>query len=355
MVPIFLASVTPYAGKNVVALGIARKLQREGKSVGYFKPIGPLVHMESGTVTDEDAVFFKKALGLDEDLATLCPCVLGNKQIQGVLSGESLCTKSRILDAFAKAAESHDAVVAVNMGRLSCGLSLGYPMHQFIRDAKAKLVIVDRYRWPVETLDGMIHMKELLPDAFAGVVFNRISSADAFTIEKRVRPFLKGRGIEVFGVLPNDVVLGAAPISDIVEILNATVLCAPDKLDGLVEHFSIGAMKADAALRVFQRVPHKGVITGGDRSDIQLAALQTSTRCIVLTGALHPNERILTQAEEQGVPVLLTDKDTSTTAELCERLHGRLSLNSERKIARVDEVLEPNINWDGLYAALGLA
>ena len=169
-----------------------------------------------------------------------------------------------------------------------------------------------------------------------------------------MRPFLKNRGIEVFGIVPDDIVLGAAPISDIVEILNGTVLCAPDKLDGLVEHFSIGAMKADAALRVFQRVPHKGVITGGDRSDIQLAALQTSTRCIVLTGALHPNERILTRAEELGVPVILTDKDTSSTAELCERLHGRLSLNSERKIARVDEVLEPNVNWEGLYAALGI-
>ena len=149
--------------------------------------------------------------------------------------------------------------------------------------------------------------------------------------------------------------LGAVPISEIAEILNGVVLCAANKLDGLVEHFSIGAMQADAALRVFQRVPNKAVITGGDRSDIQLAALQTSTRCLILTGALHANERILTQAEESGVPVILTAKDTSSTAELCESLHGHMSLNSDRKIARVGEVLDRNVNWEALYAALGIA
>ena len=92
------------------------------------------------------------------------------------------------------------------------------------------------------------------------------------------------------------------------------MLCAGDKLDQLAEHFSIGAMNVDAALRFFRRVPNKAVITGGDRADIQLAALQTSTRCLILTGDLYPNERILTRAEEMGVPVVLVSQDTSTVA-----------------------------------------
>ena len=64
MQPIFLASVTPYVGKNVVALGLAEKFRREKKSVGFFKPIGPLPVHEAGRVVDEDAVFFRKVLGL---------------------------------------------------------------------------------------------------------------------------------------------------------------------------------------------------------------------------------------------------------------------------------------------------
>jgi len=93
---------------------------------------------------------------------------------------------------------------------------------------------------------------------------------------------------------------------------------------------------------------------GGDRPDIQLAALQTSTRCLILTGNLYPNERLLTLAEAKGAPVLLVDKDTATTAEICERLHGHLSLHSERKIARAAEMFENSIDWNAMSAALGL-
>ena len=56
----------------------------------------------------------------------------------------------------------------------------------------------------------------------------------------------------------------------------------------------------------FRRKPNKAVITGGDRADIQLAALETSTRCLILTGNLYPSPAVLNRAEELCVPVLLT-------------------------------------------------
>ena len=79
MLPVLLVSVTPFVGKNVVALGIAEKFRRAGKSVGYFKPIGPLVMPVEGGLTDEDAVFFRKVLNLSEPLETLCPLILSDQ------------------------------------------------------------------------------------------------------------------------------------------------------------------------------------------------------------------------------------------------------------------------------------
>ena len=113
-------------------------------------------------------------------------------------------------------------------------------------------------------------------------------------------------------------------------------------------------MNPDAALRFFQSVPNKAVITGGDRADIQLAALQTSTRGLILTGDLYPNERILTRAEELGTVVLLVPHDTATTVERCEQLHGHMSLRSERKIARVSELIEECVDWGTLRKNLGI-
>ena len=36
----------------------------------------------------------------------------------------------------------------------------------------------------------------------------------------------------------------------------------------------VGAMSVESALSYFRRKPNKAVITGGDRADIQLAALE---------------------------------------------------------------------------------
>ena len=87
MLPILLVSVTPYVGKNVVALGIAEKFRREGKSVGFFKPIGPLPMMVDGRMVDEDAVFFRKVLGLSEPLEAICPLVLTDQALADALRG----------------------------------------------------------------------------------------------------------------------------------------------------------------------------------------------------------------------------------------------------------------------------
>jgi BioD-like phosphotransacetylase family protein len=160
--------------------------------------------------------------------------------------------------------------------------------------------------------------------------------------------------MDVLCVASDDPILNAVPISDMVEALGGKVLCAQDKLDQLAENISIGAMTADVALRFFQRTPHKVVITGGDRADIQLTALQTSTRCLILTGDLYPNERILTRAEELGVPVILVSQDTFTTAETCDRLRWHMSLNSEHKIARAVEIVDRCMDWKRLQENLGM-
>ena len=93
-------------------------------------------------------------------------------------------------------------------------------------------------------------------------------------------------------------------------------------MDELVEHFMIGAMNVESALSYFRKVSNKAVITGGDRSDIQLAALETPTKCLILTGELYPNASILGRAQEVGVPIVVVRADTANTLEVCENPFG---------------------------------
>ena len=71
-----------------------------------------------------------------------------------------------------------------------------------------------------------------------------------------------------------------------------------------VEHFLVGAMGAESALSDFRRKPNKAVITGGDRTDIMLAALETSTCSSGADGNLYPAAHVLNRADEWCVPVL---------------------------------------------------
>jgi hypothetical protein len=116
----------------------------------------------------------------------------------------------------------------------------------------------------------------------------------------------------------------------------------------------VGAMGVESALSYFRRKPNKAVITGGDRADIQLAALETSTRCLILTGHLYPSPTVLNRAEELCVPVLLTKLDTLGTIEIIESYFGKSRFQQPQKIERFSALLDQNFDYASLYDALGL-
>jgi len=96
------------------------------------------------------------------------------------------------------------------------------------------------------------------------------------------------------------------------------------------------------------------VITGGDRPDIQLAALETSTKCLILTGNLRPSPIILGRAEEVGVPMILVKQDTLTTVEIIEQFFGKTRFHQEKKIRRFEKMLDERFDFDTFYKELKL-
>ena len=143
-------------------------------------------------------------------------------------------------------------------------------------------------------------------------------------------------------------------VAELSEGLGGEILCARQALTELVEHLVVGAMTADSALTYFRRKPNKAVITGGDRPDIQLVALETSTRCLILTGNIRPNPQILGRCEDAGVPIILTRYDTMTAIERIEQFFGKTRFHQEEKIQRFENLLVEHMDFDALYRSLGL-
>jgi BioD-like phosphotransacetylase family protein len=113
-------------------------------------------------------------------------------------------------------------------------------------------------------------------------------------------------------------------------------------------------MGQEKALRFFRRKANKAVVTGGDRSDVQLAALETSTTMLVLTGNLPPSPIVLSRADELGVPMVQVDMDTLTAVERMERLMGHVRLHGPGKIDKIRAMFAEGVAVDDLIAAFGL-
>lgn len=169
---------------------------------------------------------------------------------------------------------------------------------------------------------------------------------------EKIKPFLEKSGIAIFGVFPKDSLLESIAIRQLVEILNGRVLCCEDRLDDLVENFSIGAMDVDSALSYFSRIPNKAVITGAHRSDIQLAAMETSTKCIILTGGLYTNDVVIGKAQSKGIPIISVAEDTFTAIDRIEAAMGKARIREKRKIERTKELINAEFDMERFLKAV---
>jgi BioD-like phosphotransacetylase family protein len=211
-----------------------------------------------------------------------------------------------------------------------------------------------KYRDEVRVLDDALAAKSRLGDSLVGIIINRVPTIAQEFVDNLVKPYLEDQGIPVLGTLPEVRGLAAITVEELIEILDAEVLTDHYDPQSLVENLTVGAMTAEAALRRFRKQTNKAVITGGDRTDIQLAALETSTSCLILTGNLRPSPLIVKQAEEFGVAVLLVRPNTMEAIELIEENFGKTRLGQPTKLAQFQELLKDNLDLDRLYQAMDI-
>jgi len=260
---------------------------------------------------------------------------------------------TRLREAFDRVSKNKDVVILEGTSGISEGSIVGLPAMEVIHLLEAQVVLISRYDNDL-VVDGPLAWKKMLDDRLIGVVINAVPHGRISFVEESMVPFLKRRGIATLAVLPQDRVLLSISVGELAEALGGEILNSPERKDELVENLMVGAMSVDSALSYFRRKPNKAVFTGGDRPDIQLAALETSTKCLILTGNLQPNPIILARAEELEVPMILVKHDTLTAVQITEQFFGRIRFHQPKKIKKFVGLLSERFDFDVLYAALGL-
>lgn len=139
-------------------------------------------------------------------------------------------------------------------------------------------------------------------------------------------------------------------VSEIAQGLNAEVLAGESGLDKVVEKIMVGGMTAEAAMKEMRRLNRKVMITGGDRSDMLMAALSTDTSCLLLTGGLYPDRPVLAKAQELEVPVLLVGHGTQIASDMVENLIARIEPSDTTKIDLVADLIRRHVDLDAVWA-----
>jgi hypothetical protein len=353
MISLYVGSTSGFTGKTLITMGLGHKMKGDGFRVGYMKPVGILPVKVDDILTDNDAWRIYRALELKDPLHEICPVVLTQelavksylKDIKGLMG--------KIVNAFNRLSKDKDIMLIGGYGSIYTGNYLGLQGIQVMKRLGAKAVIVVKYEGEY-IVDYVLQAKKDLKSQFLGVILNKVTEEYRQSADEYAVPFLKRKGVDILGVIPQDPTVGSITIEELTDMLGGKVLCCHDKLENLVEHFLIGAMQADKAIEYFKKTRRNAVIVGGDRVDIQLSAIESGSVCLILTGDLYPSEMILSRAEQKNVPMIIVREDTFSIAKKLEKMSVRLRLRDKAKVTRGMSLVTENVNFPLLYQKLGI-
>lgn len=349
---LLVGSTEAYCGKSATVLGIAHHLKERGLDIAYGKPLGTVWGGPQGTEDDKDIQFVAEILNLPSTRLQPTVLALDEATIQKRIRGDDQTDYSQVLLQYHQM-QGPDLTLLEGPENLEEGTLFNLSLGQVADVLDAKIMLVARFH-SLLIIGALISAKQRLGDRLLGVLINDIPENRLEEVKTIVQPYLEQQGVPILGLFPSSALLRSVSVADLVKQLKAEVLCRADRLDLMVESLSIGAMNVNSALKYFRKGRNMAVVTGGDRADIQLAALETSTQCLILTGQMPPSAAVLSRAEDLEIPILSVDLDTLTTVEIVDRAFGQVRVHEPVKVQYVYRLMEEHFNMERLLQGLGL-
>jgi BioD-like phosphotransacetylase family protein len=186
--------------------------------------------------------------------------------------------------------------------------------------------------------------------AFDGIkshfLINNATKYSNHSIETNLLAPSESLSNQILGVIPENRTLLGLTIDTILNLINGEIIDfnnAPDQ-SHLIKHFMVGGWSLDPGELYFGLLNNKAAIIKGDRPDMQMAALSTNTSCLILTGGMQPNNYVHLQAEDKGIPIILTNHDTVSTMEMLNDSQNYSAFDHPEKLDKFVDLLEQNID-----------
>ena len=350
MAALYITSVEA-AGKTALCAGIGRKLLDRGIKVGFIVPVQ--LSETSNTDGYKDAVFIKEAFGLTESSELLCPIRLSQRELWLSLTDELADFTQRLKQAYRKISRGKDIVIMEGLGNLGVDKVSTLACYTIAEAFEAKVIIVLRYSSALD-LSTVAQISKKLGQRLLGVVISFMPKSKMEMVQQELIDSFHGAGIKVLGVFPEVRSLLGVSVGELAEVLGGEILSSTESAEEIVENIMLGAMTPDSGVEYFGRKTNKAAVIRGERPDMQLAALQTSTRCLIITNSAKPLPAVVSQAEEKQVPIILVKQNTTAAITGIEKALAEASFRSSQKLEIFGDVLDCHFNFEALYSELDL-
>lgn len=326
MAALYVISSEKGSGKTALCAGLAKQLTTRGKKIGFFKP----VINAAAAGNDSDAAFMKQLFSLAEPVDLLCPAIQGGSRLV-----------SNIKEAYARVAQGKDVVIVE-------GPSEQYQTASEVATVlNAKVIMIEAYS---KALFKAADSYKRFGQSLLGVVINKVPR----TRLEGTKTLASKAGVNVLGIIPEDRALLAITIGELAEYIHGEFLSGAKQSAELVENLMLGALGLDPGPEYFGRKANKAVILKSERPDMQLAALQTSSRCLVLAGSTPPKPAVISDAEARHIPIILAKDSVPAVVANIEGAVVKARFNQLNKLPRLTEIIEQNFNLKTLYQGLGI-
>ncbi len=334
MVALYITSSAQGSGKTTVIAGLGKHLLGDGQKVGFFKPVMADHQHQVENATDSDTIFIKHIFALAEPVDQLSP----------VFPDESHLA-SNIKDAYARVSQGKDVVIIE-------GVSDQPQLSRTIVDSlKARVILVAGY---AEDYLKVIKNYQNYGQDLLGIVLNKVPGRRLESVSGELATRMDKAGVKVLGLLPEDRSLFTLTIGEMVEHIHGEILSGAERSGELVENIMLGAMCVDSGPYYFGHKDNKVAVIRTERPDMQLAAMETSIRGLVIAGDKAPNPTVLSQAAAKKVPVILARANINTLVNNIEATLGQTRFNQESKLARLNEIMAKHFSFPVVYKGLGL-
>jgi len=346
---IYLCSLNERVGKTLLSIGIIQKLKKEGKKVGYFKPIG----IPKSTFTnkaDTDVGFLQSCVEITElPYDVLSPISIPECfYIDLVNADKKEEFLNRIKNAYEEATKKYDYIIIEGAQSIKKYIRVGVDDVSVAKTLGINDVVYIETESSDKSIDNIFFTKRYFDYRdinIKGIIFNKIDHDYFARIKELKEEHIQRYDIPIIGIIGKSLKLLSPRVSEIREAIGGTLIneAASSALENRSETYLVGAMGPQSALKYLRQVQKVAFITGGDRSDLALTALNEDVSCLILTGFMKPDTSVITAANDKNIPIIISPSDTYTTLRNMEKIKPGIQ---EDEIDLVLDLVKDSLDWD---------